>query len=80
MCTLKDLPTKFDLERYTKSESVLGSILGALVNFCFGVAADCRGQLCILGEDLFPLLLPFWSKSSESVKVILLLSQMLVLL
>ena len=51
------------------NESYLSYLLSALNNFSVHFAADSRGQLCILGEDLIPVLLPLWNKTSELVKV-----------
>ena len=55
--------------RDEKSETVVSYLVSALNNFAINIAADCRGQLCILGEDLFPLLLPLFKKASLLVKV-----------
>ena len=56
-------------DRDCRNETYLSHIMGALNNFSMHFAADNRGQLCILGEDLIPLLLPLWNRTSKAVKV-----------
>ncbi|XP_065051907.1 serine-protein kinase ATM-like isoform X2 [Rhopilema esculentum] len=60
-CVFKDV-------RNDRNETVVFYLINALNNFSMNIASDSRGQLCILGEDLFPLLLPLWTKSSAHVK------------
>ena len=61
-------------DRDCNNETYLSYLLSALNNFSVHFAADSRGQLCILGEDLIPALLPLWNKTSTLVKVCLFLS------
>ena len=59
------------LHRDYKNETYVSYLLSALNSFSIHFAADNRVQLCILGEDLFPMLLPLWNKTSTLVKVCL---------
>ena len=59
----------FCFDRDCRNETYLSYIVGALNNFSMHFAADNHGQLCILGEDLVPLLLPLWNRTSKVVKV-----------
>ena len=60
----------FSLCRQETNINGLERLLNSLLTFCKSVAADCRGQLCQLGEDLIPALLPVWSKPYPHVKVL----------
>ncbi|XP_074626555.1 serine-protein kinase ATM-like isoform X2 [Acropora palmata] len=48
------------------SSSPVETFLSALNAFTMSCAEDCRGQICHLGESLFPLLLQMWKKPQQS--------------
>ncbi len=62
----------FNQFRNETNNQVLEYLLRSLLTFCKSVAVDCRRQLCQLGEDIIPALLPIWSKRHPSIKVLIL--------
>ena len=54
------------------SSVCLDDFLSSLNCFVGSAAEDCRGQVCCLGEDLFPVLMQIWRRSQQTVKVRLL--------
>eukprot|EP00794_Sanderia_malayensis_P017373 gene17373-19112_t len=54
--------------RQKRSDSLMAIVMCSLNNFCTAMAPDCRRQLIHLGENIFPTLMPFWTKSSSQFK------------
>lgn len=51
---------------YGSTSAILEYLLAALNAFVKSCAEDCRGQVCRLGETLFPILLQMWKKTQPT--------------
>ena len=57
------------MERNDGNPSLIEYFLYALNAFVKSCADDCRGQVCRLGETLFPLMLQMWKTAQPVAKV-----------
>lgn len=57
------------MERNDGNPSLIEYFLYALNAFVKSCVDDCRGQVCRLGETLFPLMLQMWKTAQPVAKV-----------
>lgn len=79
-CNLRFIFFLISVVERNGSSSPLETFLAALNAFTMSCAEDCRGQVCHLGESLFPLLLQMWKKPQQSSSTFKVLQRILSLI